>query len=714
MALPGFALARRRLPILLQSEAAECGLACLAMVASYHGHALDINQTRHRFRISLKGTTLKHIVQFARSIHLSARALRLEPAQLGKLQCPAILHFDMNHFVVLKKMHGDLAIIHDPALGLRRIAREQLGRRFTGIALELTPSHGFEQRKAPARLTLGQLAGGIPRGDSVVAKALTLSLLFQLLVLAAPFYVQLVIDKAITQGDAGALLPLALAFALLILLRGGFAWVRSRALLAFGGFFNAQLMANVVRHMLRLPNSWFEARHVSALLSRVTSTQPVRELVTEGLVGAVVDGLMAILTITAALLFAPVLALVVLGGFIVNLAIKLWQIRRSLPSEQEYIEAFAKAQLEFIETVRGIAAVKLFGKEAQRESRWADRHIESVNARYAVDAVKARADVGRDTVQSMVLVFVVLLGARQVILGMMSLGTLMAFITYQQMFADAAGKLLDFSGRFRLLEVHLQRIADVVLFEPEVLNIALPGEAGRLLSGALSVDDLRFRYGDLEEFVLDGLSLDVKPGEFVAITGPSGCGKSTLLKLLIGLLEPTSGIVRYDGLPLHVIGVGNVRDQIGVVMQDDVLLSGSIAQNITFFDGDPDLDLMKDCARMAAIDEDIESFPMRYNTLIGDVGTVLSGGQKQRLLLARALYHRPKILFIDEGTSSLDIAKEREVNANLKALQMTRLVIAHRRDTIEAADRILEFSRLALTERGGVKAVGSKAHSPSS
>ena len=686
------------LPLLLQSEAAECGLACLAMVASSHGHALDLNEIRHRFHISLKGTTLRDLVSFARMIGLSARALRLEPPALGKLQCPAILHMDMNHFVVLKEMRGKDAIIHDPALGLRRLGPAQMSRRFTGIALELTPTESFQPKKARPRLGLHMLAGRLPLARGILPKALVLSLAFQLLVLAAPFYVQLVIDRGVTQGDASALLPLAIGFGLLILLRGAVAWVRARALLAFGGLLNAQLMANVVRHMLRLPHAWFESRHVSALLSRVSSTQPIKDLVAEGLVAAVVDGLMAVLTITVALLFAPQLAVIVLAGFVVNTLVKWWQVRRSMEREHEYIEAFAKAQQEFIETVRGIATVKLFRKEPDRERRWSDRHVESVNARYALDAVKAKAELIRDAVQAMVLALVVYVGAGQVIAGATTLGVLMAFITYQQMFADSASKLLDFAGRFRLLDVHLQRLADVIQSEPEADDAAVFGDAGGRLEGAIAAHDLSFRYADLEEPVFTGISFAVAPGEFIAITGPSGGGKTTLLKLLVGLLRPSAGTVLYDGKPLHTLGLAAVRDRIGVVMQDDVLLSGSLAQNITFFDSDPDVDRMRECARTAAIDESIAGFPMGYNTLVGDMGTVLSGGQRQRVLLARALYKRPLILFMDEGTSSLDLDKEREVNRNLKTLDITRIVIAHRKDTIDAADRILELTPHGLQE----------------
>ena len=695
---PPLRLRRHRLPVTLQSEAAECGLACLAMIATWHGHEIDLNEMRHRFRISLKGTTLKEILAFARALGLNGRGLRLEPVSLNKLQCPAILHLDMNHFVVLREMQGDEAIVHDPAVGVRRLTASQLDRRFTGIALELSPTESFVRRRSGPRLSLARLAGNIPQARGLLPRALALSIIVQLLVLASPLFVQLVVDRSVTQGDPDVLLPLALGFGLVILLRGAFAWTRAQVLLAFGGLLNAHLMANVVRHMLRLPHSWFESRHVSALLSRINSTQPIKDLVTEGLVGAIVDGLMALLTIAAALLFAPQLALVVLAGFTASALLKWWQVRKSVEREHEYVEAHARAQQEFIETVRGIATVKLFRKEADRERRWSDRHVDSVNARYAVDAVKARADLGRDLIQAAALAMVVYVGAAQVIDGEATLGTLMAFITYQQMFSEASSKLLDFGGRYRILDVHVQRIADVVLSEPEQ-DDAPWGEPPHRLSGAVEAEDVQFRYGDMEELVLRGVSLKVEPGEFVAITGPSGGGKSTLLKLLVGLLRPTAGQICYDGMPLETIGVSALREQIGVVMQDDVLLSGSLAQNITFFDSRPDLEWMEECARRAGIDADIRRFPMAYNTLVGDMGTVLSGGQRQRVLLARAVYRRPSILFMDEGTSSLDTDKEREVNANLRAMNMTRIVIAHRKDTIDAADRILELTPAGLGPR---------------
>jgi ATP-binding cassette subfamily B protein RaxB len=669
------------------------------MIASAYGHNLDINEVRHRFHVSLKGTTLKDVMAFGRALGLSSRALRLELSALDRLRCPAMLHMDMNHFVVLKEMRNGYALVHDPAIGVRKLNPEQLERRFTGVALELAPNESFVPKDVAPPLRLTELVGRLPFARGTLGKAFALSLAMQILVLAAPFYVQLVIDRSVTQGDTEALIPIGIGFALLVALRAAVGWVRAKTLLALAGYLSAQLVSNVVRHMLRLPQSWFESRHVAALLSRLSSTQPVRDLLAEGLAAAIVDGLMAILTLILALLFVPFLALVALTGFIATALVRWWQVRRSIDREHEYIEAFAAAQQDFIETVRAIATVKLFRKEAERERRWADRHVESINARFAADTIKARADLARDLIHAAVFGAVVYIGATQTIAGTLTLGMLMAFITYQQMFADSSSKLLDFAARFRLLDVHLQRLADVVRSDPEIDDAAVHGDIAEPLGGRISADDLSYRYADHEKPVFSNVSFDIASGEFVAITGPSGGGKTTLLKLIVGLLEPSAGTIAFDGQPVRNIGLATLRDEIGVVMQDDVLLSGSLAQNITFFEAQPDIPWMHECARLAAIHEDIVAFPMAYNTLVGDLGSVLSVGQRQRILLARALYKRPRILFMDEGTSSLDIDKEQEVNRNLQALEITRMVIAHRKDTIDSADRILELTDTGMVLR---------------
>ncbi len=280
------------------------------------------------------------------------------------------------------------------------------------------------------------------------------------------------------------------------------------------------------------------------------------------------------------------------------------------------------------------------------------------------------------------------LGAKAIMANDMTIGMLYAFMAYKEQFLSKATNLIETGIQYRMLDLHLDRLSDIALAERENDR---HGESlvPRDVRGAVELKGVGFRYADTEPEVLSGVDLKVEASEFVAMTGPSGGGKTTLLKIMLGLFRPLEGTVLIDGTPMEHFGSQAFRRQIGVVMQDDQLLSGSIAENICFFDASLDLDWMRACAQVAGIDDEIMAMPMNYNTLIGDMGTTLSGGQRQRVLLARALYRRPRILFMDEGTSSLDLDKEREVNRALAELKITRIVIAHRPETIRAADRIV-------------------------
>ncbi len=678
-----------RLPMLRQSEAAECGLACLAMVAGYHGLETDLPAMRRRIPISAQGMTMLGLLQAAGRLGLTGRGLRLEPEALAQLRTPAILHWDMNHFVVLKAVRGGRATIHDPARGVRRLDLAELGRHFTGVALELTPTTGFAPAKEVRRLSLWELVGPVDGAGRAVAMALLLSLVLQAFVLASPFYLQLAVDEAVLAGDGGLLLALAIGFALLTLVRLGADLLRGQVLVALNAAIGFQAVANLFHHLLRLPVDWFHRRHIGDLVSRFQATRPITELLSQGLVAATVDGLMAALTLAMILLYSPLLATVVLCALALHVAIRVAGYRVLRRREEALIEAEAREQTTFIGTARAIQAIRLFGAEAEREALWQGRHAEAVTREAALGRAREGFRGARELVTGLELVLVVWLGAGLAIEGAMTVGMLFAFTAWRQQFLDKTGALVDTAIRFRLLDLHLQRIADIALSEREP---GLDGAASlvpRPVEGRIDLRGIVFRHGADEPEILSGLDLEVGPGEFVAITGPSGGGKTTLLKVLLGVLRPCAGQVLLDGRPLDAAGLGALRGAAGVVMQDDALLDGSIAENITFFDPRPDLGHMRDCARLAGLDEEIMAMPMTYSTLVGDLGTALSGGQRQRLLLARALYRRPRILLMDEGTSHLDLAKEREVNAALAGLAITRIVIAHRPDTIAAADRVL-------------------------
>jgi ATP-binding cassette subfamily B protein RaxB len=677
-----------RLPMLLQTEAAECGLACLAMIATYHGYEMDLIGLRRKFSVSLKGTTLRDLLVLAQRIGMTGRGLRLEPGQLKKVRTPCILHWDMNHFVVLKEVKGRRIVIHDPAVGIRIQTLEEVGRHFTGIAFELTPTDGFEKKKDITKLPTSAFWGRLTGMKRALGQAFVLTAILQFVMLAGPFYMQLVVDDAIMKNDGSFLGALAIGFTLLLLINVGASWLRSQVLMFLGNALNFQMSANLFNHLLRLPLEWFEKRHIGDIVSRFGATVPIQNLVSQGLIEATVDGIMAILTLTMILIYSPALSMVVLAALALYALVRLVSYRVLKQAQEEAIEAGAKEDTIFIETVRAIQSIKIFGREADREALWQNRYAETINKNIR----QSRLSIGFGTVNQLLYglenVLVVYLGARAAIAGDMSVGMLYAFMAYKQQFLDKATNLIEMTTQYRLLDLYVSRLADIALTERES-GYAERGLVERQIQGGIEIRDVAYRYADTEPDVLSGADLRVEPGEFVAITGPSGGGKTTLPKIMLGLFKPRSGTVLLDGTPLDHMGIQALREQIGVVMQDDQLLSGSIAENICFFDASLDLDWMRECAKIAGIDDEIMAMPMNYNTLIGDMGTTLSGGQRQRVLLARALYRRPRILFMDEGTSHLDLDKEREVNRALAQLKITRIVIAHRPETIRAADRIV-------------------------
>lgn len=685
-----------RPPQILAAEAAECGLTCIAMISRYYGHDIDLNTLRKRFSPSLSGLTLRALIAMGEDLGLGCRAVRIEIEDLRRVPLPAILHWDLSHYVVLVAVSRSGITVHDPASGARRLSAREFSRHFTGVVLEVEPSRFFQtvNDRLVVRLhSLWSSSRGIPQA---IWQILLLSLAVQLLVFVAPFYLQLVTDRAIGGHDVPMLVGLSLAFAALALIRTAATGLRDLLVQVIGNIVTFQLVGNVVNHLLHLPIGFFEKRHLGDVLSRVNSTSVLQDALTRGLVSGLLDSLMAATALIVMFLYAPPIAGIVLAATAVAAVATFRMFPNIRRLNEEQITAAAAERTHIMESVRALSTIKLMGREADREGRWRNLYATVVNRNTAL----ARRRIGLVALQEgathFSLVAVVYLGARSVMdSGSLTLGMLVAFLSFRQTFVDRANTLLAQMFELRMLGLHLERIGDIIVADREAVDVDPVLNMPRTISGAVEFVAIGFRYGGNDPYILRNLNLQVAAGEFLAITGPSGSGKTTLVKLMLGLVPPSEGTILLDGRPADGALFRWWRDSVSVVAQDDQLLSGSIAENIAFFEEGFDLKRVECAARTAQVHDDIMRMPMRYLSLVGDMGSILSGGQRQRVLLARALYRNPRVLILDEGTANLDVDTEQTIANIIAQLPITRVVVAHRPALIDRAHRVFRLQPLA-------------------
>ena len=519
-----------------------------------------------------------------------------------------------------------------------------------------------------------------------LAQILLLSVALQAFVVLAPFFMQWVVDQVLVSADKDLLTVLGLGFGLALLLQISIGLLRGWSVVYLSSRLGLQWMGNVFAHVLRLPLDFFEKRHLGDVTSRMASVQAIQQTLTTSFVEAIIDGLMAVVTFGLMLFYSWKLALVTLLAVALYAGIRTLSFRPVRDRTERHLIAGAKQQTHLLESLRGMQSLKIAGEEPHRRSVYDNLMVDTVNNEVQL----AKMELGFNSASQLVFgverIVVIWIGALLAMKSVFSVGMLIAYLAYKDQFAQRMSALIDKWVEFRMLRLHGERLADIVLTPPEessTFETLPPADA------SIDVDNLSFRYADGEPWVLKDLSFSIARGESVALVGASGCGKTTLVKLLLGLLTPASGRIRIGGQDLHKVGPANIRRIVGAVMQDDQLFGGSIADNISFFDPQTDQARVEQAARMAAVHDEIAAMPMGYHSLIGDMGSSLSGGQKQRVILARALYRQPKLLFLDEATSHLDVANEQLVNAAVKQLDVTKVIVAHRPETIASAERVL-------------------------
>ncbi|MFC3607487.1 peptidase domain-containing ABC transporter [Stutzerimonas tarimensis] len=680
----------------LQAESQECGLACLVMIAGYHGLHLDLMSLRRRFSISIKGTNLAQLVRYAQSLDFSCRPLRLELEDMAKLRLPCILHWDMTHFVVLETVRRGRLHLLDPASGRRVLPLAEASRHFTGVALELSPNVTFRPAQQKARIRLRELTGRAIGLKRALANIFALALALEVVALLAPQVTQWVVDGALVSADHDLLLIAVLGGCLLMLIDFVLRMARGWMGLRLNQQLALQWSGNLFSHLLRLPWPYFEKRQLGDITARFQSLTAIRNVLTNGAIMVVLDGLVTLITLGMMLLYSPVLTGIVAIALALYMVLRVAFYQPLRNASEERIVLAARENSYFLETIRAVLPLKLFNTTSLRLATWQNL-VADVQNRDVATQKMLLAFTSLNTLifglEGMLLLYV---GGMAVLDGTLSLGMLLAFIAYKSQFTGRASQLIDLGVEIRMLSLHAERLADIALETPEP-DSHMETDLERI-EPRIELRDVSYRYAEGEPWVLRNLSLVIEAGDSVAIVGRSGCGKSTLFKLMLGLLTPTEGEILVGGIPARQLGPQAIRNLVGAVMQEDQLLAGSLAENIASFDPEADQQRIEEAARQANIHKAVANMPMGYQTLVAEMGSGLSGGQKQRVLLARALYKRPRILALDEATSHLDLHSEQHVVQALQRMPMTRITIAHRRETISFARRLVCLDKGAVVE----------------
>lgn len=706
---------RKHLPIIRQTESAECGLACLAMVASWYGLKTDLAALRERFAISTQGMTLQRLIECAWNISLSPRAVRLEPEDLKSLNLPCVLHWNMNHFVVLHQVRGSKLVIHDPDRGKIILPIKEVGKHFTGIALELVPTADFISRDERKKIRLRQLTGKTPGLFSAMVRIIIFALALEILALGSPLFNQMIIDEVLVAADHTLLTVIIIASLLLSSTQLLLSLARQWASITMSVNFNMQWTARVFHHLIRLPLTWYDARSKGSINARFGAIDTIQTALTTQILEGILDALLVVTSLGMMLLYSPEMTLIAIATAVFYGVLRaLWYPSFRQAAEDAW-DADARESGHFLETLNGILSLRINGVMAHREAAWLNLNVTRRNTQLHQSRLGMYYDVAHTLVGSLVSALILWKGAGEVLNGTFTVGMLVAYLSYQGRFTSSISSLTDKFFSWRMLDVYNERLADIVTAPAEdqqphpkdvhMLELTpngipiFPCSALHKNHVPLSIVNIAFSHKGNSAQVIKNVSLTLNPGEIVAVTGKSGCGKSTLVKLILGIHVPEVGTVISFGIPHTHPDYFQVRQRIGTVLQDDHLFRGSIADNIIFFNETRDQERMKQCACLALIDADIMAMPMGYQTLVGETGGGLSGGQKQRILLARALYKNPGFLLLDEATSHLDVESEIIISQTLRQTGIPILLIAHRPETLASADRVLILERGELHEQ---------------
>jgi ABC-type bacteriocin/lantibiotic exporter with double-glycine peptidase domain len=679
-------------------DASECGAACLTMILNYYGRKTTLSETRDRCGVGRDGLTALAIVEAARSFGLRTRAISFKDNDFKFVKLPAIVHWEFKHFLVVERWSPNQVDVVDPACGRRRLSAREFDAGFTGVVIMLEPGTQFERRHRTSQISLGDYLKQVVQSPGTIMQIVAASLLLQILGLGLPLLTGLVVDKIIPFGMQNVMTLVGLGMLLLVALQGVISLLRSLLLIYLQARINVEMMLNFFEHLLALPYHFFQQRSSGDLMERLGSNTVIRDTLSNQILSTFLDGSLVIVYLGVLAWRSPIFGCLVLAIGLLQVVLLLSTNYLLLDLERRTLDKRGKSSAYLIEAISGIASLKAAGAEQRSLSHWSNLFFDQLNVSLQRDSVMAILESALGSLRILSPLVLLWFGSLQVLNGSMTVGTMLALNALGLAFITPLASLVSNWQKMQLVGAHFDRIVDVIAAAPEqqIQQVHSPPA----LSGQIELRNVRFNY-DLNGLpVLHNINLLIKPGQKVAIVGRTGSGKSTLAKLLLGLYLPSEGEILYDGFSLRHLNYREVRNQFGVVLQESTIFSGSIRDNIAFNNPSMPMEQVIAAAQAAALHDDIEQMPMKYETFVSEGGSALSGGQRQRLSIARALAHSPAILLLDEATSHLDVVTEQAVEQNLTSLNCTQVIIAHRLSTVRNANMILVINNGEIVEQG--------------
>jgi ABC-type bacteriocin/lantibiotic exporters, contain an N-terminal double-glycine peptidase domain len=691
----------QRYPFIEQQSSSDCGVACLAMISQYWGKYLSINSLRNISDVGRSGVSLKNLTLTSERLGYQARPVRASLNRLETEKNPWIAHWQGDHYIVVYKVRRHHVVIADPGEGRKTLSRQAFLTGWTGYALLLEPTDQFHELKEQKR-SLGRFAGVIWPHRFLGLQIILLSLLIQVFGIVTPLLTQIILDRVVVNKSLTSLNVFALGLLLFGVWSLGLSSIRQYLLSYLSNRLDLTLIGGFINHALQLPLKFFESRRVGDIITRVQENQKIQRFLVGQILLSALNVVTGFVYLGLMLYYNWKLTILILGivPLIIILTLAATPMLRHI--SRQVFNAAADQNSTLVEILTGINTVKAVAAEPELRWRWEEKLTQQMNVQFKAQKLGINLEFVSGLINSIGSTALLWFGATLVIQDQLTIGQFVAFNMMQGYVISPILALVGLWDELQEVLISVERLNDVFEQEPEETPqkplIVLPR-----IQGEIYFNNVTFRYQeDAETNILQNLSFKFPPGQTIAIVGRSGSGKSTLVKLMQGLYHPTTGHIYVDGHEICHVSPPSLRTQMGVVPQDCYLFSGTLLENITLYRDEYTLDQVIEAAKLAEVHGFIQGLPLGYYTKVGERGSSLSGGQRQRVAIARALLGSPRILILDEATSSLDTESESRFQRNLEQMQRDRttIIIAHRLSTVRSADCILVIDKGILVEQG--------------